>query len=160
LTAARARVERVGVALGEELFGQRRFGARYRAALHHAEVAAMPEPERELWLHRAHTECWSRNELRRRLNRHRSDQRQEIVTAVVMRFEVAPEEQQRRRRAAAATGDGGDHAPSCRKARRSAAVSRRPALTWSRTMRTSRSSETHAPQSCTSAVPSLDAVRT
>jgi hypothetical protein len=34
---------------------------------HHAEVASLPEAEQELWLHRAETLHWSRNELRRRV---------------------------------------------------------------------------------------------
>jgi hypothetical protein len=34
---------------------------------HHAEVAALPEPESDLWLHRAEQAGWSRNELRRQL---------------------------------------------------------------------------------------------
>jgi hypothetical protein len=34
---------------------------------HHAEVASLPEPQRELWLHRAEAAGWSRNELRRQL---------------------------------------------------------------------------------------------
>jgi hypothetical protein len=34
---------------------------------HHAEVAALPEPDQETWLLRASTFGWSRNELRRRI---------------------------------------------------------------------------------------------
>jgi hypothetical protein len=68
---------------------------------HHAEVASMPEPEQELWLRRAETEHWSRNELRRRLSLHRSARRHHPPAAVVMRFEVTPEDEQRWRRAAA-----------------------------------------------------------
>src|SRR5215207_7208217 len=34
---------------------------------HHAEVASLPAPEQDLWLQRALTHGWSRNELRRRL---------------------------------------------------------------------------------------------
>jgi Protein of unknown function (DUF1778) len=43
---------------------------RRRAALsfqHHAEVAALPETDQDLWLSRAERDRWSRNELRRRL---------------------------------------------------------------------------------------------
>ena len=68
---------------------------------HHAEVAAMAEPEQELWLRRAETEHWSRNELRRRLSLHRASQRPPAPASVVMRFEVTPEAEQRWRRAAA-----------------------------------------------------------
>jgi hypothetical protein len=121
-------------ALGDWLlFGQRRFGRRYRAALaatdldyqtlrnyawvagrfepsrrheslsfqHHAEVAALTEPEQELWLHRAELEHWSRNELRRRLSLHRAARREPAASSVVMRFEVTPEAERRWRRAAA-----------------------------------------------------------
>ncbi len=68
---------------------------------HHAELASMPEPEQELWLQRAETEHWSRNELRRRLSLQRSSRRRRAPTAVVMRFEVTPEDERRWRRAAA-----------------------------------------------------------
>jgi len=68
---------------------------------HHAEVASMPEAEQDLWLHRAETEHWSRNELRRRLSKHRSPRLAPAATAVVMRFEVAPEDARRWSRAAA-----------------------------------------------------------
>ena len=39
---------------------------------HHAEVASLPEPQQELWLQRAETMGWSRNELRRHLALRRS----------------------------------------------------------------------------------------
>jgi hypothetical protein len=68
---------------------------------HHAEVAAMTEPEQELWLGRAEAEHWSRNELRRRLSLHRSAWRPQAASSVVMRFEVTPEAERRWRRAAA-----------------------------------------------------------
>ena len=68
---------------------------------HHAEVASMPEPEQELWLRRAETEHWSRNELRRRLSAQRSSRQGLAPATVVMRFEVAPEDERRWRRAAA-----------------------------------------------------------
>jgi hypothetical protein len=68
---------------------------------HHAEVAAMAEPEQELWLRRAETEHWSRNELRRRLALHRAAQRPAAPASVVMRFEVTPEAERRWRQAAA-----------------------------------------------------------
>ena len=68
---------------------------------HHAEVAAMTEPEQELWLRRAELEHWSRNELRRRLSMQRVARRDPGPSPVVMRFEVTPEAEQRWRRAAA-----------------------------------------------------------
>jgi hypothetical protein len=68
---------------------------------HHAELASVPEAEQELWLRRAETEHWSRNELRRRLSSQRSARRPAAPAAVVMRFEVTPEDEQRWRRAAA-----------------------------------------------------------
>jgi hypothetical protein len=37
---------------------------------HHAEVAALPQPEQELWLTRAEQLRWSRNELRRQIASH------------------------------------------------------------------------------------------
>jgi len=76
---------------------------RRRAALsfqHHAEVAALPPAEQDLWLHRAEKECWSRNELRRRLRAHR---RPAGTAPVVVRFELTPEDERRWRRAAAST---------------------------------------------------------
>ena len=75
---------------------------RRRAALsfqHHAEVAALTEPEQELWLHRAEGERWSRNELRRRLRLTR--EAQAGPAAVVVRFEVLPDDERRWRQAAA-----------------------------------------------------------
>jgi hypothetical protein len=41
---------------------------------HHAELASLAPAEQELWLSRAHRYQWSRNELRRRLYRHRRPQ--------------------------------------------------------------------------------------
>ena len=68
---------------------------------HHAEVASMTEPEQELWLRRAESERWSRNELRRRVRMHRASPHRQRSPLVVMRFEVAPEAERRWRRAAA-----------------------------------------------------------
>jgi hypothetical protein len=68
---------------------------------HHAELASMPEPDQDLWLRRAETEHWSRNELRRRLSLHRSSQRPAAPVPLVMRFEVAAEDERRWRQAAA-----------------------------------------------------------
>jgi hypothetical protein len=41
---------------------------------HHAEVASLPEPDQELWLRRAETAHWSRNELRAQLAAERGRQ--------------------------------------------------------------------------------------
>jgi hypothetical protein len=68
---------------------------------HHAELASMPEPDQDLWLRRAETEHWSRNELRRRLSLHHSSQRPTAPVPLVMRFEVAAEDERRWRQAAA-----------------------------------------------------------
>ena len=68
---------------------------------HHSELASLPEPDQDLWLRRAETEHWSRNELRRRLSLHRASQRPMAPAPLVMRFEVMPEDEQRWRRAAA-----------------------------------------------------------
>lgn len=68
---------------------------------HHAEVASMTEPEQELWLRRAESERWSRNELRRRVRLQRASRSRPSSTSVVMRFEIPPEAERRWRRAAA-----------------------------------------------------------
>ncbi|HEY6890194.1 MAG TPA: LmbU family transcriptional regulator [Solirubrobacter sp.] len=127
-------------ALGDWLvFGERRYGQRYRSALqatnldyqtlrnyawvarsipyerrhdqlsfqHHAEVAALPAAEQDLWLHRAEAQEWSRNELRRRLTAQRLQRRGEPATlAVVVRVEVPSDRAQRWRNAAAAAQQG------------------------------------------------------
>lgn len=127
-------------ALGDWLvFGERRFGERYRSALevthldyqtlrnyawvarsfpparrheqlsfqHHAEVAALPAAEQDLWLHRAEAQDWSRNELRRRLTAQRLQRRAEPMTpAIVVRVEVPSDRAQRWRSAAAAAQQG------------------------------------------------------
>jgi hypothetical protein len=70
---------------------------------HHAEVAAMSGPEQDLWLSRAESEAWSRNELRRRLAAARK-QRGADAEQVCVRIEVAAERGERWRVAAAAAG--------------------------------------------------------
>lgn len=118
-------------AMGEWLlFGERRFGARYRSAIeatdldyqtlrnyawvarnvdadrrreelsfqHHAEVASLPAPEQDLWLHRAVMHGWSRNELRRRMRAQRRGEEAEPPT--VVRVEVSSDVAERWRRAA------------------------------------------------------------
>jgi hypothetical protein len=77
---------------------------RRRAGLsfqHHAEVAAMPEVEQDIWLQRAINGCWSRNELRRRIKRHRQglDDRSD-APPVVVRVELTAEDERRWRAAA------------------------------------------------------------
>jgi hypothetical protein len=74
---------------------------------HHAEVAAMPEIEQDIWLQRAVRGCWSRNELRRRIKHHREGL-DEIPggAPVVVRFELTPEDERRWKLAAENTGIG------------------------------------------------------
>jgi hypothetical protein len=50
---------------------------------HHAEVAALPEVEQELWLERAQANAWSRNELRRRMASRRSAPGPEAASVTV-----------------------------------------------------------------------------
>jgi hypothetical protein len=70
---------------------------------HHAEVAALPDAEQELWLLRAERLRWSRNELRRRLKGARTlsaggDERGEVV----LRVQVTPDRERRWQSAAEA----------------------------------------------------------
>jgi hypothetical protein len=70
---------------------------------HHAEVAALPEPQQDLWLTRAERLRWSRNELRRQLRAMRAlASLVDDHEAVVLRVEVTSDREQRWRRAAAA----------------------------------------------------------
>jgi hypothetical protein len=69
---------------------------------HHAEVAALPEADRDLWLHRAERMQWSRNELRRRLTAARRSQGSRDAQALVVRIELNPDRQLHWREAAAA----------------------------------------------------------
>jgi hypothetical protein len=72
---------------------------------HHAEVASLPEPAQELWLQRAETHGWSRNELRRQLTSAQLPERQrERSRALALRVDVADQRMQRWRDAAMATG--------------------------------------------------------
>jgi hypothetical protein len=123
-------------ALGDWLlFGELRFGERYRSALeatkldyqtlrnyawvarsfdpvrrrpalsfqHHAEVAALPAAEQDLWLHRAEAQAWSRNALRRNVTAQRVERRvAPPKPAIVVRVEATPDNVQRWRDAAAA----------------------------------------------------------
>jgi hypothetical protein len=55
---------------------------------HHAEVASLPEPQQELWLQRAETMGWSRNELRRHLALRRSISRRANGDTATLRVPV------------------------------------------------------------------------
>jgi hypothetical protein len=68
---------------------------------HHAEVAALPDPEQDLWLERAQRSRWSRNELRRQLSAARRS-REPMPTARLVRHcvEVTAGQEERWRRAA------------------------------------------------------------
>ena len=69
---------------------------------HHAEVAALPEPQQDLWLSRAETERWSRNELRRQLATHGRPRPTAIAMAApVVQLSIPPEREQLWRQAAA-----------------------------------------------------------
>jgi hypothetical protein len=69
---------------------------------HHAEVAALPEAQQDLWLQRAERLRWSRNELRRQLQAWRALASGGRREAVVLRVEVTSDRERRWRRAAAA----------------------------------------------------------
>lgn len=63
---------------------------------HHAEVAALPEAEQDLWLDRAEHQHWSRNELRNRLRAARNDE--DVTrpgTSVQVRMKISAEQKQR-----------------------------------------------------------------
>ena len=71
---------------------------------HHAEVAALSEPEQDLWLDRAEASHWTRNELRRQLAAGRAlaaGTPKELV--IVVRIRVAREREQQWREAADAS---------------------------------------------------------
>jgi hypothetical protein len=68
---------------------------------HHAEVAALPEPEQDLWLQRAERSRWSRNELRRQLSAARRPPEKPSTGRVVrLRVEVTAVQDERWRHAA------------------------------------------------------------
>jgi hypothetical protein len=68
---------------------------------HHAELAALPEIEQDLWLNRAVAERWSRNELRRRVRAHRTGADPDATRpALVVRVELSIEDELRWRQAA------------------------------------------------------------
>jgi hypothetical protein len=69
---------------------------------HHAEVAALSPPEQDLWLGRAESAGWSRNQLRRQLAEHRSAARSWATDVrVVVSVEVSRTDELRWRQAAA-----------------------------------------------------------
>ena len=69
---------------------------------HHAEVAALSEPQQDLWLWRAESEGWSRNELRRQLAAYRRPRlAAPDAPARVVRLSIAAEREQLWRQAAA-----------------------------------------------------------
>ena len=70
---------------------------------HHAEVAALPEPQQDLWLLRAERSGWSRNELRRRLTAQRQTRRGSGVhDEVRISIQIATARERRWRQAASA----------------------------------------------------------
>lgn len=64
---------------------------------HHAEVAALTEPEQDMWLDRAEQLSWSRAELRRRLRASRRGMPDTITfePLVQLRIQVSPDREQR-----------------------------------------------------------------
>jgi hypothetical protein len=65
---------------------------------HHAEVAGLPEAERDRWLEHAEEGGWSRNELRRRLREERAGRR--TASDVLFTLSVVAERQEQWQRAA------------------------------------------------------------
>lgn len=73
---------------------------------HHAVVAPLSDAEQDLWLGRAESGGWSRNELRQRLSLHRAatiTTPSAAAVAIVLRVELTREDEERWRRAAAST---------------------------------------------------------
>jgi hypothetical protein len=68
---------------------------------HHAEVAALPEADRDLWLQRAERMRWTRKELRRQRAAVRNARSAGSGPTRVMRIEVSEEQHERWQRAAA-----------------------------------------------------------
>jgi hypothetical protein len=61
----------------------------------------MAEVEQDIWLQRATNGCWSRNELRRRIKRHRQGLSElSGATPVIVRVEITPEDERRWKAAA------------------------------------------------------------
>src|SRR6185437_16632391 len=67
---------------------------------HHAEVASLPPDQQDVWLDRAQTERWSRNQLRRHLRASRQNGQAPEASAVLPKLEVAVDRVQRWRAAA------------------------------------------------------------
>jgi hypothetical protein len=77
---------------------------RRRSALsfqHHAEVAALPDAEQEIWLGRAEEGGWSRNQLRQHLQAARGDQTKRTMTTTLPKL-VVPKDRMAAWRMAAA----------------------------------------------------------
>jgi hypothetical protein len=73
---------------------------------HHAEVAALPEDEQDMWLVRASVHKWTRNELRRRMRAARAALAEQTEEDVTLTISVSSE--RRRRWVEAATASGID----------------------------------------------------
>jgi len=71
---------------------------------HHAEVAALQEPDQELWLQRAVTFGWSKAALRRNLVAEREERRRRGQDVVSVRVEVSGARAERWQRAATEAG--------------------------------------------------------
>lgn len=69
---------------------------------HHAEVASLPEPSQDLWLHRAERHRWSRNELRRQLRGAAHAGEDDEQSRLVVHIHVLVDREHRWREAAAA----------------------------------------------------------
>jgi len=76
---------------------------------HHAEVAALPEPDQDLWLERAERSRWSRNELRRQLSAARRSRGTPSTAGVVRHSVEVTARQDERWRHAAELADRGLH---------------------------------------------------
>ena len=68
---------------------------------HHAELAALTDPEQELWLLRAERQRWSRNELRRQVRSAREGNEAGRRRALMVRMSVGRDRERRWRDAAA-----------------------------------------------------------
>jgi hypothetical protein len=70
---------------------------------HHAEVAALTEPEQDLWLDRAEKQSFKRNELRRHMASRRREAQEPVDSIVTVRLRVDPQREERWREAARAS---------------------------------------------------------
>jgi hypothetical protein len=76
---------------------RRRVGVSFQ---HHAEVAALPEADQDLWLERAERLQWSRNELRRRMRAEMPPDPDADEHAMTLRVRVTTDREQKWRQAA------------------------------------------------------------